>query len=526
MRRSEVAALMRMRLYGLFGINRLIHSGSAAEKRRAALMVLVAVGFAGVAAVLSTAVSCGMAEAGLTGSLPAISVLLCTFLVLTTTFLKSPGVLAGGNDYDLVMSLPVTPAQVVVSRVAAVYLTDVLLCAVVIVPAALVFAAHGGGEAPGVALFLLSVLVVPVLPLVVALAVGTVVAVVSSRAKRGNVLSLVLSTLLVLALVAATGMLKEAGGANVAVAVGALSDAFVAVWPPAVLVERCAEGDVLPFFALAAFSVVLAGVFVAVASRLYRGMNDVRLHRSENTLRVADLKMTTPFFAMYRRELSRYVSCTIYALNSSIGAVLLLAFSVLLLFAVPDAIEMHGGEVDLRAMLRPALPFVVAVFVSMTCTTSASLSLEGKNRWIMCSLPVRPIEVFRSKMAVSLSVIAPFAVASIALLVAAMRVTGLDLIFLVVIPAVYACFISVLGMCLNVRFPRYDWTSEYYAVKGGAVSVLATTGLGMACSVVPLGVCLGLPQYGTLIAAVAAAALALVTAVLYRWLERQRLYEG
>ena len=57
----------------------------------------------------------------------------------------------------------------------------------------------------------------------------------------------------------------------------------------------------------------------------------------------------------------------------------------------------------------------------------------------------------------------------------------------------YACFIAVLGMCMNVMFPRYDWPSEYYAVKGGALSVLTTTGLGMLSSVIPLGLCLALP---------------------------------
>ena len=41
-------------------------------------------------------------------------------------------------------------------------------------------------------------------------------------------------------------------------------------------------------------------------------------------------------------------------------------------------------------------------------------------------------------------------------------------------------------MLLNVKYPRYDWTSEYYAVKGGAVSVLATVGVGLVLSAVPV----------------------------------------
>lgn len=185
---------------------------------------------------------------------------------------------------------------------------------------------------------------------------------------------------------------------------------------------------------------------------------------------------------MCRRELSRYFSCTIYALNSSIGMVLLLAFSVLLAFGGANAITAYAGEVDVGSMLRAALLLILAMFVSITCTTSASLSLEGRSRWIMCSLPVRSIDVFRSKMAVNLSVIAPFTLASVVLLAIAMCVSGLGLALMLVVPTAYACFISTLGMYMNVRFPRYDWTSEYYAVKGGAISVLATTGWGCSAA--------------------------------------------
>lgn len=48
-------------------------------------------------------------------------------------------------------------------------------------------------------------------------------------------------------------------------------------------------------------------------------------------------------------------------------------------------------------MLRQVLPLVIAVFIMMTSTESASLSLEGKSRWLMCSLPVRSIDIFHSK---------------------------------------------------------------------------------------------------------------------------------
>ena len=205
--------------------------------------------------------------------------------------------------------------------------------------------------------------------------------------------------------------------------------------------------------------------------------------------------------------------------------VLLLAAALLLLFISPEAMEQQSGIAGLGQMLRQVLPLVIAVFVTMTSTASASLSLEGKNRWIMCSLPVRAIDIFNSKIAVNLTVIFPFVLISAALSGFKMGISPKEAILLCIVPTVYACFISVLGMYLNVKFPRYDWPSEYYAVKGGAISVLATMGAGMLSSLIHLSACLAFPNISSLIMAVTSALLLAVSFLLYGRLRQYSLYE-
>ena len=78
---------------------------------------------------------------------------------------------------------------------------------------------------------------------------------------------------------------------------------------------------------------------------------------------------------------------------------------------------------------------------------------------------------------------------------------------------------------MNVKFPKYDWTSEYYAVKGGAISVLATMGIGMLSSVIPLLICAVLQDYSTLVMLVVSALLIAVSLALYGQLRRYQLYE-
>ena len=75
-----------------------------------------------------------------------------------------------------------------------------------------------------------------------------------------------------------------------------------------------------------------------------------------------------------------------------------------------------------------------------------------------------------------------------------------------------------------MKYPRYDWTSEYYAVKGGAVSVLATVGVGLVLSAVPVYLCIFFRDYAQLIVIAVTAFVAIITFIAYRILTKVRLY--
>lgn len=524
--KSRYLLLLKMQLYNLFGVNRMLHSHSKKEKQRSVAFGGVAMLIIGLMIVYSTMISMSLASMGAANILPTISVLICFFITLILTFLKSSGILIGLRDYDMVMSLPVRNSEVVLSRITMVYLTNLLIGMIAALPPVVIFGIHANAGPSGSAMFLLSLLFLPVIPMVISLGIGVLISVISSRSKHRNVFSLALSTLVVLLIVAASAGAQSMNADEILNIGILLSGMAKKLYPPAALISKAVEQQSWPrFFAFVGMSVFIGFVFVAVVAHFYQRMNTAAFRHSAIQYEGKGLKVSSPFKAMYRREFDRYFSCTIYALNSTVGMMLLLVVALLFLFISPEALERQSGIAGLGQMLRRVLPLVIAVFVAMTSTTSASLSLEGKNRWIMCSIPVRAMDIFNSKIAVNLTVICPFALASAVLLGLKMEVSPTQAALLLIVPMAYACFISVLGMYMNVKFPKYDWTSEYYAVKGGAISVLATMGVGMLSSVVPLLCCIAFQDGSSLIMAAASILLSAASFMLYGRLRRYRLYE-
>lgn len=524
--KNRYLLLLKIQLYGLFGLNRILHSRSRKEKLHSGALGGAAILTIGLMIAYSTMISVGVARMGAVHILPTISALICSLITLILTFLKSFGVLTGLRDYDMVMSLPVKNSQVVLSRLTMVYLANLFISMIVVLPSVVIFWTNAETGISGNIMFLLSLFFLPVIPMIISLGLGLLITAVSSRSKHKNMLSLGSSTLIVLLIVAASSRAQSIHTEEL-LNIGILFSRMAKkLYPPAGLISKAIEQqDWLCFSAFVGMSVFIGAVFAGTASHFYQKLNTAAFHHSAVTYEGKNLQASSPWKAMYKREFHRYFSCTIYALNSTIGMVLLLAAAFLLLFISPEALEQQSGIAGLGQMLRQVLPLVIAVFVTMTSTASASLSLEGKNRWIMCSLPVRAIDIFNSKIAVNLTVIFPFVLISAALSGFKMGISPKEAILLCIVPTVYACFISVLGMYLNVKFPRYDWPSEYYAVKGGAISVLATMGAGMLSSLIPLSACLAFPNISSLIMAVTSALLLAVSFLLYGRLRQYSLYE-
>jgi ABC-2 type transport system permease protein len=119
----------------------------------------------------------------------------------------------------------------------------------------------------------------------------------------------------------------------------------------------------------------------------------------------------------------------------------------------------------------------------MSASTTSAISLEGKSRWLMCSAPVQAKVIFDSKIAVSLTYLVPSVLISCTLFAVSLKTGFVETIALFAIPLLFSAFISVVGLAFNLKFPKYDWTSETQAVKQ-STAVIATLGIGFGSAAV------------------------------------------
>ena len=457
--KSKLAVLLRMQFLGSFGINKMLHS-----KKKGALAGL---GFSAAGIVLLFALVEALiclyawmaaqlaAGAMMQGAYFPVVFLLVAIVTFALTVANVNGKVFGFRDYEMTVSLPVSTAQLASAKILFVYLENLAASACILLP----FWIFGGAMMPfSVETHLCVLLVlffVPLVPSALAVFVGALLAVVTARMKRKE---LVQTIFFILVIVAACLLPVLTSGTGDGTAIE--SPLELPAWLRAPFEK---------FWAACVFAAASAAVFSLPC--VFIGKNFARLNtmilsrKSSSAYKKKELKTSGKVRALFRKEIKALFSCPEYSINALTGTIIAVLVPVILIVTV------RGEFSDLRAAVfaNSALiaPYFTAfmLFSSLTPTTYCSISLEGKSLWILRSAPLDGGQVLLSKMLVHLA-----AETLPGVLVAAVFGGVLGFGFFYVLSSVLcvAAMSAALGgfaLLLNLRFPVLEWEKISVPVK-------------------------------------------------------------
>lgn len=96
-----------------------------------------------------------------------------------------------------------------------------------------------------------------------------------------------------------------------------------------------------------------------------------------------------------------------------------------------------------------------------------SLSLEGKNLWVIRSLPVEMKTIINAKMLFNILLVLPASLICTVVFMIQFRVTIIQSFLYLAIAVITVLLSTVWGMWINVHFPNYDWDNEVEVIKQG-----------------------------------------------------------
>ena len=484
-----------------------------------ALYVLLMAGvLGGMFALLAVGICAPMAAAGVGWLYYLVMGLIAVLLGAFGSVFSTYSSLYLSKDNDLLLSMPIPVRYVMASRLLGVYLLGLMYSGVATVPAVIVYWIVAPVTAGTVVGGVLTVLLVSVIVMVLSCLLGWVVARISLKLKNKSFVTVILS----LAFLAAYYFVyyKAQGlitllAENAAVYGAKIRGSAYLLY----LFGSVGAGDWLAMAIVAAVILALFVLMYWLISRSFLKIATSSGKQEKKVYRETRTERQSASAALLRKEFSRFTASPNYMLNCGLGTLMLPIAGVALLVyqaKIRDLELLLGAEFA-------SLLFIAAVclLASMNDMAAPSVSLEGKSLWLAQSLPVKPWQVLRAKLAVHLTLTGVPAAVCYVLLAFAHPFSAAELLLGAVLIAGYVLLMASFGLFVGLKMPNLHWTNEITPIKqGGAVMLALFSGFAYAALIVVgyllLGSKIGLTAY---LAAFAALTL-LLAALLLRWLHK------
>lgn len=388
------------------------------------------------------------------------------------------------KDNDLLLSMPIPPSKILFSRMTGVYGMSMLYSAIVWIPVVIKYFTVAEFSVLSLIFCILQTIIIPFFVTVLTCALGWVVALISTKLKNKSVVT-VIASLTFIGLYYFVYFRINTFLQSIAQNAEAIGSKIKSVFYPFYLMGVASTGKVLPMIAVTAIVAALFALTYYILSRSFIKITTTKTAEKKAEYKSAPVKAANLKSALLRKEFKRFTSSSTYMLNCGIGLVIMLSLCIVALVKAKDI----GEYLDLFTVMFPEMSDLLPAFaaaaicmmLSMNQITAPSVSLEGRNIWILQMLPVNPKDILDAKKKVHIILNAPVAIIAAIILGFVIKADFSSVIYMIVLAYAYVEFTASFGLFLNLKSPNLTWTNETVPVKqSAAVSIGMFGGWGIS----------------------------------------------
>ena len=462
---------------------------------------------------------------GLIDSAPVMCALTVSVLAFIFTLLRTNGYLFGFREYDMLMSLPFKAGTVAACKFIYMYIKTLPWYFSISIA---MLTGYGFFDKPRFSVYpiwIILTFMLPIIPMLAASFIGFLIARVSAGFRKTNIVQTVLTIVFVLLCLSLRfiieGIFRDGKVEQTLRSAAKITDGMSSVYLPAgwfsAAVTRLSAVNML---LLIGVSAVLFTVVFFIVGKSYRNINSALFsHAAAKRYKMSGQKKRSIVVAIAFKEFKRMTGSTTYTVNAAMGEILASILGILTLVIGFERIvaTVTNNAPFNSAVLQPAIPFIVYFFIGMVATTVMSPSLEGKNYWILRSLPIENKAIYHGKMLFNMCLSVPFMLFSTLCLCISAKVPAINTVLYLILGVTLCAFSTAWGCVCGIRHMRLDWENEVEVIKqGSAVTVYLLPNMFAVLALCALTVFLGTKLDHRLIAAVFIIIFGVLCALSYR----------
>lgn len=410
-----------------------------------------------------------------------IGLFMAMFLTLMLTLSDTQGVMYKSKDYDMLMSLPLRTSSIISAKYIGSYLTSMLYYVIIAIPTFVVYFIFVGVSAFSIIFVLLSVIFMPAFSQFLNSTLGFLINALTSKMKNKNIVRTIFT------LICGIGLALFISFSNTELMnklfAGGIPLWFKIVFSNIYFLFVAINSSSFVYFLyalLVSVAFMVLGILVIMIG--YRKINTALL---TTKIKGKPAPITYNPKNIYRnllkKEYTTFFNSPVYCVNGLMGPIMSIVCTIILI----TTLSQIGNTPEVSNVFAIIMPCCVAICLGIAPTTSVSFSIEGLKLQLLKSLPIKFKDLIISKCLLNFTLSIPVLVLCVILFGAIVKLPFL----LCLLILFYLLFSTVsqtaLGLLLNLRFPRINWSSETQAVKNGT-SMLLTMFLDLIIAFLPM----------------------------------------
>ena len=446
----------------------------------AILMVFIIASFSIMFFSIGIVFADAFASTGLDWFYFALFGILATMLGVVGSVFMTHSMVYDAKDNELLLSMPIKPSYILFVRIAALYVIDFIFEALVLIPSYVAYAIFAGVTAMSVVGFIITVFVLPVFALSISLILGFLVALISSRLKgKGKSLIVMIISVGFFAVYYYFCFKMQEYLTLIIANSDVIGEKIKTFVYPVYSMGRAVAGDAVSLLIFVAIVGAVFGIIYFILSKSFIKISTSKRSGAKVKYKEKAYKAGSAGAALLKKEFSFLWSSPTYMLNCVLGSaffLLLAVFSVIKRDVFTNMLDIYPGMENMFALMGVA---VLCFIATMNPITAPSISLEGKTLWLLRSSPVSSLQVLNAKFYMHIILTAPFALIASLCLFFSMKADIFMTIAGTVFVLLFVVFYAAIGILLNLKFPKFDWTNHSVAVKQ-SMSVILSMLIGWA----------------------------------------------
>ena len=471
-----------------------INSKKASKATKVLLPLVLTVYLAGLMGFYSSGLIDLLAPAHLEYVALTLFTLAVSIISLIEGVYKSGPLLFKCKDDDMLLSLPLEKKTILFIRIFKFYTFELLYNSLFIIPSMVIYAIKMNPSWSYYLVSGLAVLLLPIVPIVLSCLMGFFVTYISSKFKGKNFIQTIFTFAFVF-LIMYISYSSNTFINSIAENAKMLNDKINSLYyPVGAYISLINNFDIIKLLIYVGIHLLLLAITILVLGKVY-----FKINSSNKSVSVSHkvngkytIKRNSKMVSFVKKELNKFVSTPVFITNAGFGLLLFIVACIAISLKYDSIITglINKDSNITKEAIQVYLPLAAFSLISftsfMTCITSSMISLEGKSFNILKSLPVKAEKIVLYKVIASLVLMIPCILIGDLILFIRFKFDILSIVLLLIISILFPFFNELIGILINLKYPKVDATNDTEVVKQSMSSFISTF-LGMTIACISIG---------------------------------------